>query len=230
MEKYNLAVLNALEICSGTFTWVKNKIPVEKSVLDYVITSQDLVSSVNSLKIYEAKEFTPWRSVKCGKRYSDHDAIIVYMSVNKHSKKDRGKSKLVWNFNDPSGWEKCHKIIISDRSLLQCWQNNNDPEMNYGIWSKKVNVILRECFKKRCIRNDKLLYTKEIRSLIKKRKAVKKHIKICIRPLCKGRHKFKKLDSLINRKIAHFNDDIIRQKVGSDGSISKQDFWKIKGC
>ena len=100
--------------------------------------------------------------------------------------------------------------------------------MSYGIWSKKVNVILRECFKKRCICNDKLLYTKEIRSLIKKRKAVKKHTKVCICPLCKGRHKFKKLDSLINRKIAHFNDDIIRQKVGSDGSISKQDFWKIK--
>ena len=45
MEKYSLAVLNALEICSGTFTWVKNRIPVEKSGLDYVITSQDLVSS-----------------------------------------------------------------------------------------------------------------------------------------------------------------------------------------
>ena len=47
-----------------TFAWVKNKIPVEKSVLDYVITSQDLVSSVNSLKIDEAKEFTPWSSLK----------------------------------------------------------------------------------------------------------------------------------------------------------------------
>ena len=45
MEKYSLAVLNALEICSGTFTWVKNRIPVEKSGLDCVITSQDLVSS-----------------------------------------------------------------------------------------------------------------------------------------------------------------------------------------
>ena len=85
IEKYNLAVLNALEICSGTFTWVKNKISVEKSVLDYVITSQDLVSSVNSLKIDEAKEVTPWRSLKCGKRYSDHNAIIVHMSANKHS-------------------------------------------------------------------------------------------------------------------------------------------------
>ena len=30
MEKYNLTVLNAPEICSGTFTWVKNKIPVVK--------------------------------------------------------------------------------------------------------------------------------------------------------------------------------------------------------
>ena len=47
VKKYNLAVLNALEICSGTFIWVKNKIPVEKSVLDYVITSQDLVSFEN---------------------------------------------------------------------------------------------------------------------------------------------------------------------------------------
>ena len=34
IEKYDLAVLNALEICSGIFTWVKNKIPVERSVLD----------------------------------------------------------------------------------------------------------------------------------------------------------------------------------------------------
>ena len=55
-----------------------------------------------------------------------------------------------------------------------------------------------------------------------------KHVRICIHPLCKGRHKLKKLDSLINRKIAHFNDDIIRQKVGGDSSIRKQDFWKIK--
>ena len=47
-----------------TFTWIKNKMSVEKSVLDYVITSQDLGSSVNSLKIGEAKEFTPWRFLK----------------------------------------------------------------------------------------------------------------------------------------------------------------------
>ena len=60
---------------------------------------------------------------------------------------------------------------------------------------------------------------------------MKKNIlKFAAIPLCKGRNKlFKKLNSPINRKIAHFNDNIIRQKVGSDGSsITKQDFWKTK--
>ena len=133
------------------------------------------------MKIDEAKEFTPWRSLKRGKRYSDHNAILVHLSLNKHSKKDRekdrGKRKLVWNFNDPLGWQKLHRITSSDRSLLQCWQNNNDLEINYEIWSKKINVILRECFKKRRIQNDKLLYTKEIRSSIKRRKAVENMLK-----------------------------------------------------
>ena len=116
MEKYNLAVLNTLKVCSGTFIWVKNNISVEKSVLDHVITSQDLVSSVNSLKVDQSKEFTPWS--KRGKHYSDHNAILVHMSVTKHSKKDKGKRKLVWNFNDPLGWETFHKITSSDRSSI----------------------------------------------------------------------------------------------------------------
>ena len=84
-------MLNALEICSGTFTWVKNIIPVEKLVLGYVITSQDLVSSVNSLKIDETKQFISFRSLKHGNRYGNYHAIVVHMSVNKHSRKDREK-------------------------------------------------------------------------------------------------------------------------------------------
>ena len=66
MGKYNLAVLNALEICSG-------------------------------------KEFTPWRSLKHGKRYSDHNAVLIHMSVITNSKRHTDKRKLEWNFNDLLG-------------------------------------------------------------------------------------------------------------------------------
>ena len=48
---------------------------------------------------------------------------------------------------------------------------------------------------------------------------MKQDIKFCIHPLCKGRHKVKKLDSLINSKIAHFNDDI---KITDEGSICEE--------
>ena len=41
--KYNLNVVNSMEICSGTFTRANNKIVGEKSVLDYVIVSDELI-------------------------------------------------------------------------------------------------------------------------------------------------------------------------------------------
>ena len=39
INKYNLNVVNSMEICSGTFTRANNKIVGEKSVLNYVIAS-----------------------------------------------------------------------------------------------------------------------------------------------------------------------------------------------
>ena len=37
-----------------------------------------------------------------------------------------------------------------------------------------------------------------------------------------------KLDKLIDNKIADFNYLLVKQKVGNDGTISKQNFWKMK--
>ena len=48
---------------------------------------------------------------------------------------------------------------------------------------------------------------------------MKQVIKIWIHALCKGRHKVMKLDSLINNKISHFNDDI---KIIDEESICEE--------
>ena len=42
IEKYNLTVVNSLDICRGLFTRVNNKNTMEKSILDYVLVSNDL--------------------------------------------------------------------------------------------------------------------------------------------------------------------------------------------
>ena len=58
-EKYNLTVVNSLDICRGLFTRVNNNKTMEKSILDYVLVSNDLVSWVVGLQIDKGKLFTP---------------------------------------------------------------------------------------------------------------------------------------------------------------------------
>ena len=41
-------------------------------------------------------------------------------------------------------------------------------------------------------------------------------------------HKIKRLDEIIDDKISDFNHQVVREKVSENGTISKQDFWKIK--
>ena len=41
-------------------------------------------------------------------------------------------------------------------------------------------------------------------------------------------YKIKRLDKIIDDKISDFSHQVIREKVSEDGTISKQDFWKIK--
>ena len=48
--KYNLNVVNSMEICSGTFTRANNKMVGENSVLDYVIVSDELIRYITTLK------------------------------------------------------------------------------------------------------------------------------------------------------------------------------------
>ena len=87
--KYNLHVINSMEICTGIFTRVNNKIIGEKSVLDYVIASDDLLRYIKNMQIDTNKQFTPWRTIKSGKRFSDHNAIMLKLGVTRfhHSPK-----------------------------------------------------------------------------------------------------------------------------------------------
>ena len=93
-----------------------------------------------------------------------------------------------------------------------------------------LNSILHECFPKRKLISDKQVYNKEIGQDIKDRKKLKKELSR--HDISKSRYqyltrKLKKVDKLIDSKIADHNSQAIRQKIGRHGTISKQDFWKV---
>ena len=58
-----------MEKFTGIFTGVNNKIIREKSVLDCVIVSDDLMRYIKNMQIDTNKQFTPWRTIESGKRF-----------------------------------------------------------------------------------------------------------------------------------------------------------------
>ena len=114
--KYNFNVVNSMEICSGTFTRANNKIVGEKSVLDYVIVPNELIGYIKNTQVDSVKQFTPQRTLKSGKRFSDHNAVILKVECSKIPSQSKADRETVWNFNHPKGWERFHrftsKIII----------------------------------------------------------------------------------------------------------------------
>ena len=132
--KYNLNVVNSMGICSGSFTRA-NKIVAEKSVLDYVIVSDELIRYIKNMKIDTAKQFTPWCTLKSGKRFSDHNAIIPKVEYSKIPSQSKSDRETVWNFNHPKGWEKFRKFKSTNNSLSDCWNDISGVETSYEKWS-----------------------------------------------------------------------------------------------
>ena len=154
--KYNLTLLNTLDFCEGTHTRIhKYKSRIEKYILDYVFVSSDLKKNVISMCIDEQKQFTPWRNLKSGKRFSDHCAIKFQLDSNVFVKEKHSKSTQVWNFNDPDGWEKFNKLTNSISMSESMWRASEHTELSYQSWKFNLNSILHRCLKRKKIVSSK---------------------------------------------------------------------------
>ena len=166
-NKYNLKLMNASEHCEGVFTRIdKYKQTIEKSVVGYVFISSDLEEYFTSMQIDEKKHFTPWRSLKHDKRYSDHCAVKFCMNMKAFEQKQA--SDKIWNFNDPEGWEKFNKLTEPSTIVSDMWQVGHHTEISYQKWQKNLNGILHLCFKKKRIWFTKGIIIRRLDSSLKR--------------------------------------------------------------
>ena len=80
LQFFYMVAVNSLSLCNGVFTRVNNNNPDEKPVLDYVCITKD--NSDLLLTMYEKKMYTPWRKLKRGKKYTDHNVILLTMKLD----------------------------------------------------------------------------------------------------------------------------------------------------
>ena len=141
------------------------------------------------------------------------------------------KRRKVWNFDNPQDWNSFKTLTSNDSTLQEIWHDSSSVERRYEQWSSGLNSNLHKCFPKKRLISNKQIYTKEIRRYISERKEVKKKLSRTSGIGETGQqylsHKIRRLDKVIDDKISDFNHQV-RGKVIEDGTISKQDFWKIK--
>ena len=115
-------------------------------MLDYVIASGELIRYIKNMQINTAKQFTPWRTLKSSKRFSDHNASILKVEYNKIPSQSESDRENVWNFNHRKGWKSFHKITSTKHSLSDCWSDISGVETGCEKWSDRLNSILKDCF------------------------------------------------------------------------------------
>ena len=164
IQYHKLKVGNFDEKCTGKWTHIQacKDGSVSKSVLDYVLLSENMHSSLNNIIIDEDKLFCPYR-VKMERRvqkcvFSDHCTIIADLQVNTgifNKKKEKIKT---WDFKNKDGFE--HYQLESRMSLDFDLDAVDSTEM-YASWVVSFEKLLSKCFRRRTYDSDKVRTVKD---------------------------------------------------------------------
>ena len=82
--------------------------------------------------------------------FSDHNLLLLKLlsiTATKSSVPDIHKRKLVWNFNNKSGWDKIQELTTNDQTFSNIWASSDDVEASYKQWSYKLESVINQCFK-----------------------------------------------------------------------------------
>ena len=96
MERTNSKMINSLDMAKGKWTRVEGN---KRSILDYLIMSNEDISNINKIEIDEEKRWGMYRVDKNHKvTYSDHNCILAemnwYEAMKRSNRDDKGRIVL----------------------------------------------------------------------------------------------------------------------------------------
>ena len=167
IEKFDLQLMNATEICEGLWTREEKG---KRSILDYVLVNQECVGAVEKMYIDEQKQITPYTRInKEEKTYTDHNTITVDVNWIVANKKQPTTTTTLTQKNKDRFKQETMKA-----GLCEIWEQNEEPQTAYTIWSRKVREIAEKIFQ---TKKRKRPTNRNIRKLRKKKQMLKKMMK-----------------------------------------------------
>ena len=229
MDNNDLTPAN-LKSNHGIWTRVNRKNAEEKSVIDYILTTEQIARNTQSVIVDEEGNLR----IK-GKNETDHNTIIMSIRIN-DPRKPTFREK--WNLKNKEGWTKFNKEIT------EAYNNNNIKINKYQEAEKEIKKILKKTIGTKKIRSDKTRRVtnqdiKEARKIMKNHK--KEFQKACKTGTTEDKITTKKtymasqvkLRSEINKAESALIEERLK-KLHEKAIINPNTIWearkKAKGC
>ena len=190
-----LTIINTTEKCQGLWTRTQIENGIErKSVIDYILISEEHEHLVKSMIIDEEKEITPFRDDSPFGRlvYTDHRMLTLNM--NMAIKENEEEMKINRKKMDK------FKNATDNSHLTELVQNGSNIHQFYKQWSEStLNIMKSTCGQRRKAK----IEPKEIRVMRRKRKTLKDQM---------IKSKNLKEKQLLNRRRKMIQQHIVRKR------------------
>ena len=131
-----------ITICKGL--WIREQ-RQERSILHYVLTNSNPLSTVNEMTIDENKQYSVFKLQKSGKTYSDHNTILLKLNlILKKQKRNRIITKC--------GYKKYRNKLTQEQ--ISGILKKDTIQVSYDKWSEEVQNNIKEV-EKICRQNPK---------------------------------------------------------------------------
>ena len=211
-------VAKSLSSTIGNWTRVKRKDPTERSIIDYVLMSEEISNSTKSIEIDEIG----MHRLK-GKEESDHNTITIETSIPRSI---RNTKRTIYNLKDKKKWKQFNHRL-HDKYQTQ-------PPENYGEFETIIKDSMESTFDKITIREGKFTpkLSEKAKMLKQEKKASKKAFEQANR-----QDKKEKLDQyitvqkLLRDEMELIEKEIVQNRINTiikEGGIKSESFWKIR--
>ena len=228
IDETNTIILNSSSKCSGLWTRVNTKNPLERSILDYAIVSQNLSDSILSMTIDDQQLY----KIK-GTCPTDHNTILLDILCEKV--KSKSLNITGWKINESTNWSDFSNNL-SFYSTKQVLQSEASLTNIYDTWVKEVTEAASKTigtFSMNPSRTDPLLRTPSILLARSNKRAARKNYSISIKSKNQSNiksalqeyHKSQEnLRRLLDEQKAKIQENQLDSIIKTGGTRSKK-FW-----
>mgnify|MGYP001267247118 CR=1 FL=1 len=199
----------------------------EEAVLDFVIISDTLEPSLESMIIDEMRQYPLTSYLNNETKHSDHYTEIIDFNIG--FKKQPKQRVEHYNFKDKEGLAEYIHILNSEDNLTKCVDYAGDLTEQVDCWFSELENIFRRCFRK--VRVGGTVKETDVSKLLKERSDLIQDIHKN-NGCGKTKDDLENIEAMIASKVAEENYEKIMQNFSqldqSEGGNCSQGIWDIK--